>query len=102
MVGEVLVILAVVGDQRQVAGQAAGGDPGVVRRSRAAAELRVGLQVAPRDRDTWAVREDHKLGQETLEFGQALWSPLPDQRPLGQFADGYERDREAGPDDVVG
>jgi hypothetical protein len=38
------------------------------------------------------VGEDHELGQEGVHRGQAARAPAPDERPLGQLAEGDEGD----------
>ena len=94
VLGEVGVVLDVECGEGQLAGDAAGGDPGVVDWSGSAAESGLGLDLAPYRCCAEAAGQDDDAGEEGLKAGSPLWSPAVQACPLGQFADGDEGDRE--------
>jgi hypothetical protein len=63
VLGDVGVVLDVQRGGWQFADKAAGGDPGVVGRSRSSAELGVGLDLASADGDVLVVGEDDECGE---------------------------------------
>lgn len=64
MLNEVREVLDVEGGQRGVADQAASGDPAVVGRAGSAAELGVGLKLAPPDSQSVVVGEDDEAARK--------------------------------------
>lgn len=98
---EVGEILEVKSGQRQLAREAAGGDPGVVGGPRAAAELTVGLDLAPHGRDFRAVGENDDVCEEGAHPGHPLRSPVADQGPPGQLTHGDERDCEGSASELT-
>lgn len=96
MVGEVLEVLSVECHEGKVSDQTACGDPCVVGGSRSTPELGPRLKIAPRDGDVLAVWQNDDVRQERLEERKLLWSPVPNQGPLREFADGDERDGQGG------
>lgn len=92
MFAEVSEVLDVEGCEREIAGEAAGGDPAVVDRSWSTPLLCVRLELSPGSGDALAVGEDQGSSQERLHAGRAFRAPTSDQRPLGQLADGDEGD----------
>ena len=64
VLGEVGVVLDVERGEGKPADEAAGGDPGVVRRPGTAAELGVGLDLAPAGGDVLVVGEDDECREE--------------------------------------
>jgi hypothetical protein len=90
VLGEVCVVLGVQCGERQLSGEAARRDPGVVDRPRPPAEAGVCL-LTPDPGGVEAGGEDDDAGEEGLETGATLWSPAVQVRPLGQLADGNKR-----------
>ena len=74
--------------------QAAGGDPTVVDWAGPAAELGVGLQLAPLDRYGFIEGEQDDLLPPAGQVGHAARSPVAEDSPLGQLAEGYKGDAE--------
>jgi hypothetical protein len=94
MLREVGVVLDVERREGELAGDAAGGDPGVVDRPGSTPEPGVGLDLTPDRRCAEAARQDDDAGKEGLKAGPPLWSPAVQVCPLGQLADGDEGDRK--------
>ena len=63
MLGEVGIVLDVERGERKFADEAAGGDPGIVCRSRATAQPGVGLDLAPAGGDVLVVGKDDERGE---------------------------------------
>jgi hypothetical protein len=72
MLGEIGVVLDVECGEGNIAGNAAGRDPGVVDRPRTAAEPGVSPALAPDRGGMEAARQDDDAGEEDLEAGPAL------------------------------
>jgi hypothetical protein len=83
LLNEVGVVLDVERGEGKLAGEAAGGDPGVVDRLRTPAEASVGLDLAPDGGGLEAARQDDDAREEGLQIGAALWTPAVQVRPLG-------------------
>lgn len=100
MIAEILKVLVVEREERQLAEQAASGDPGVVGRSRATTELSMGLKVTPRGSDANAVGKDDDVRKERLQLSEAAGAPTSNQGPLGQLANSYKRNSKRGASEV--
>lgn len=94
MFGEVLEVLRVERCQRQTVDQATGGDPTVIDRAWTAAELGVGLHLAPLDRYGFVEGEQSDVLPPPRKVSQSIRSPVAQDGPLGQFAEGDERDEK--------
>ena len=81
MLDEVLIVLHVEGGEGQFVDEAAGGDPGVVLRARAAAAARVSRDIAPGADNIVVGWQGGVNGQPGLEFGPPVRTPLPYGRP---------------------
>jgi len=97
MLGVVGEILCVKRCQRDAVNKAAGGDPAVVDWPRAAAELGVGLQLAPLGCDRLIEGEQYDLLAPARQVGQTARSLVAENGPLRQFAEGHEGDAKGVP-----
>ena len=97
VLGEVGVVLDVERGEGKPADEAAGGDPGVVRRPGTAAELGVGLDLAPAGGDLLVLGEDDEFSEEGPHRLQAARAPVADEGPLRELAVGDEGDGDVWP-----
>ena len=101
VLGEVGVVLDVERGEGKLAGDAAGGDPGVVDRSRATAEPGVGLDLAPTGGGLEAAGQDDDAAKKARRPARR-GPPAVQVGPLGELADGDEGDRELLAGEVAG
>lgn len=78
-------------------GEATGGDPCVVDWAGTAAELGVGLHLAPIDRYGFIEGEQDDLSPPTRQASQSTRTPVTEDSPLGQLAKGHEGDAQRVP-----
>lgn len=81
MFGKVLEVFDVERGERKVMRQAAGRDPHVVVRARAASSSRGRGEFPPRDSDVFVSRENWNVGEPAGEFAPVVY---PQLRILGQ------------------
>jgi hypothetical protein len=101
LMGEVLEVPTVEGDQRKVVGDTAGGDPAVVDRSRAPASLRRSDHSCPRRGYEPIAGEDGDRAEPATQLVAPALAPGAHLSPLHQLSDGHEADDEGGADESV-
>jgi hypothetical protein len=98
MLLEVLVILEVQRCERYFMGEAARRDPHIVDRTRASALECCCGQAAPDGTYRLIAWQHGNAGQSSGQFLAAVGAPMADFSPLGQLAEGHERDQRLTPD----
>ena len=90
--GDCLEVLAVESYEWNAGGDAASGNPGVVRRDWAAHGLTIGDQPSPDPWDRGVVGQNRPGRQPRFEVPDAAWSPPCFEGSLEHFGDGYKGD----------